>query len=138
VERPCFCGILRALDRAMSGVLEWDEWARISEGCYALRTNILDWKPEDLWTTYIQLTQVEAAFRIQKSDLAIRPVWHQKADRVKGHILVCLCRVLSAVMRNRTSGAPGGGPDHGFTWTPPLGSPDLGPGELTGAAVLRS
>jgi transposase len=68
---------------------EWDEWARISEGCYALRTNILDWKPEDLWTTYIQLTQAEAAFRIQKSDLAIRPVWHQKADRVKGHILVC-------------------------------------------------
>ena len=68
---------------------EWDEWARISEGCYALRTNILDWKPEDLWTTYIQLTQAEAAFRIQKSDLAIRPVWHPKADRVKGHILVC-------------------------------------------------
>ena len=68
---------------------EWDEWARISEGCYVLRTNILDWKPEDLWTTYIQLTQAEAAFRIQKSDLAIRPVWHQKADRVKGHILVC-------------------------------------------------
>jgi len=68
---------------------EWDEWARISEGCYALRTNILDWKPGNLWTTYIQLTQAEAAFRIQKSDLAIRPVWHQKADRVKGHILVC-------------------------------------------------
>jgi hypothetical protein len=55
---------------------EWDEWARISEGCYALWTSILDWKPEDLWTTYIQLTQAEAAFRIQKSDLAIRPVWH--------------------------------------------------------------
>jgi len=68
---------------------EWDEWARISEGCYVLRTNILDWKPEDLWSTYIQLTQAEAAFRIQKSDLAIRPIWHQKAGRVKGHILVC-------------------------------------------------
>lgn len=68
---------------------EWDEWARISEGCYVLRTNIPDWKPEDLWSTYIQLTQAEAAFRIQKSDLAIRPIWHQKAGRVKGHILVC-------------------------------------------------
>ncbi len=68
---------------------EWDEWARISEGCYALGTNILDWKPKDLWSTCIQLTPAEAAFRIQKSDLAIRPVWHQEADRVKGHILVC-------------------------------------------------
>jgi transposase len=69
--------------------LDWDDWARSSEGCYVLRTNVTDWTPEDLWRTYIQLTEAEAAFRIQKSDLAIRPVWHQRADRVQAHILVC-------------------------------------------------
>jgi transposase len=68
---------------------EWDDWARWSEGCYVLRTNVTAWSPEDLWRTYIQLTDVEAAFRIQKSELAIRPVWHQRADRVQAHILVC-------------------------------------------------
>lgn len=67
----------------------WSEWAAQSEGCYLLRTNILDWTPEDLWRTYIQLTQAEAAFRIHKSDLSIRPIWHQKEDRVRAHILVC-------------------------------------------------
>ncbi len=54
-----------------------------------LRTNIADWSAEDLWRTYIQLTDAEAAFRIQKSELAIRPVWHQRADRVQAHVLVC-------------------------------------------------
>jgi len=68
---------------------EWDDWARWSEGCYVLRTNIADWSAEDLWRTYIQLTDAEAAFRIQKSELGIRPVWHQRADRVHAHILVC-------------------------------------------------
>jgi len=68
---------------------EWDDWARWSEGCYVLRTNIADWSPDDLWRTYIQLTQAEAAFRIHKSDLSLRPIWHQTEDRVKAHILVC-------------------------------------------------
>jgi len=68
---------------------EWDDWARWSEGCYVLRTNVADWTPEDLWRTYIQLTDAEAAFRIQKSELGIRPVWHQREDRVQAHILVC-------------------------------------------------
>jgi hypothetical protein len=68
---------------------EWDDWARWSEGCYVLRTNIPDWSPEELWRTYVQLTDAEAAFRIQKSDLALRPIWHQRADRVQAHILVC-------------------------------------------------
>jgi transposase len=68
---------------------EWDRWAAHSEGAYVLRTNIHDWSEEDLWRTYIQLTEAEAAFRIHKSDLSIRPVWHQKAERVQAHILVC-------------------------------------------------
>lgn len=64
-------------------------WATLNEGCYLLRTNVTDWSAEDLWHAYIQLTEAEAAFRIHKSDLKIRPVWHQKTDRVLAHIMVC-------------------------------------------------
>jgi transposase len=67
----------------------WRDWAALSDGCYLLRSNITDWSEEDLWQTYIQLTEAEAAFRIHKSDLLIRPIWHQKEDRVLAHILVC-------------------------------------------------
>lgn len=67
----------------------WRDWAQLSEGCYLLRSNVLDWSSEELWKAYIQLTEAEAAFRIQKSDLRIRPIWHQKEDRVRAHILVC-------------------------------------------------
>lgn len=68
---------------------EWEEWAQLAEGTYILRSNVKEWSAEDLWRTYIQLTEAEAAFRIQKSDLRIRPIWHQKEDRVLAHILVC-------------------------------------------------
>jgi transposase len=68
---------------------EWDEWANLSEGTYILRSNVPEWTDEELWQTYIQLTEAEAAFRIHKSELAIRPIWHQKAERIKAHILVC-------------------------------------------------
>jgi transposase len=67
----------------------WRDWATLSEGCYLLRTNITDWSGEDLWKAYMQLTDAEAAFRIHKSDLRIRPIWHQRQDRVEAHILVC-------------------------------------------------
>jgi transposase len=70
-------------------VEKWRNWAALSEGCYMLRTNITDWSGEELWRAYIQLTEAEAAFRIHKSDLKIRPVWHSKAERVNAHILVC-------------------------------------------------
>jgi transposase len=70
-------------------VQEWRAWAELSEGCYLLRSNITDWKAEELWRAYIQLTEAEAAFRIQKGDLRIRPIWHQREERVKAHILVC-------------------------------------------------
>lgn len=65
------------------------DWSTLSAGCYLLRTNVRDWSDEALWKAYIQLTEAEAAFRIQKSDLSIRPIWHQKQDRVLAHILVC-------------------------------------------------
>lgn len=67
---------------------EWTDWALLSEGAYVLRTNIRDWSPEDLWTTYIQLTDAEAAFRVHKSDLSIRPIHHQREGRVRAHIHV--------------------------------------------------
>jgi len=62
---------------------------RLSEGCYMLRSNIRDWSPEELWKAYIQLTEAEEAFRIHKGDLSVRPIWHQKEERVRAHILVC-------------------------------------------------
>lgn len=68
---------------------EWNDWADLSEGTYILRTNIHDWSDEELWKTYIQLSEAEAAFRIQKSELCIRPIWHHKQDRIKAHILIC-------------------------------------------------
>ena len=67
----------------------FEDWAAISEGTYLLRSNIDDWSDEQLWKAYIQLTQAEAAFRIQKDQLNVRPIWHQREDRVQAHILVC-------------------------------------------------
>jgi transposase len=67
----------------------WQKWSALSEGCYLLRTNITDWSAEDLWQAYVQLTEAEAAFRIEKSDLRIRPIWHQKEERVLSHIFIC-------------------------------------------------
>jgi hypothetical protein len=68
---------------------EFDDWAELSEGAYLLRSNITDWSDQQLWKAYIQLTQAEAAFRIQKDQLNVRPIWHQREDRVQAHIHVC-------------------------------------------------
>ena len=67
----------------------WRDWAQLSEGCYLLRSNVNDWSAEDLWRAYIHLTEAEEAFRIHKTDLGLRPIWHQKERRVDAHILVC-------------------------------------------------
>lgn len=67
----------------------WNEWAALSEGCYLLRTNLNETDPAILWKRYIQLTEAEWAFRITKDELRIRPIWHQREDRVLAHILVC-------------------------------------------------
>lgn len=79
-DRAEFCWSKRA-DRATAA-----QWR---EGCYVLRSNVGDWTAEELWKAYIQLTEAEAAFRIQKDNLKLRPVWHQKTERVQAHILVC-------------------------------------------------
>jgi transposase len=67
----------------------WQQWTQLSEGCYALRTNLTETDPATLWKQYIQLTDAEWAFRITKDELRIRPIWHQRDGRVKAHILVC-------------------------------------------------
>lgn len=80
----------------------WRKWVALSEGCYVLRSNVNTWSAEELWQAYIQLTEAEAAFRIEKNDLVIRPIWHQKQDRVQAHILVCfLAYVLWKMLGQR-------------------------------------
>ena len=64
----------------------FDDWAELSEGAYLLRSNLTDWSDQQLWKTCIQLTQAEAAFRIHKDQLKVRPIWHQREDRVQAHI----------------------------------------------------
>jgi transposase len=63
-------------------------WREAREGAYLLRTNLEGATVEELWTKYIQLTEAEAAFRALKSELSIRPLFHQLEPRVKAHILV--------------------------------------------------
>jgi transposase len=65
------------------------ESAERRDGCYLLRSNVSDWTAEELWKAYLQLTEAEVAFRIQKDELRLRHVWHETAERVKAHILVC-------------------------------------------------
>ncbi len=68
---------------------QWSEYRACAEGCYLLRTNLVDLDAATLWKRYIQLTDVEWSFRITKDELQIRPIWHQNEDRVKSHILIC-------------------------------------------------
>lgn len=62
--------------------------AELRDGHYLLRTNLSAENPEQLWKLYMQLTQIEAAFRCLKTDLKIRPIHHQLEQRVDAHILV--------------------------------------------------
>jgi hypothetical protein len=77
------------------------ESAQRREGCSLLRSNVSDWTAEDLWKASRQLTEAEAAFRIQKDGLRLRPLWHQTAERVQAHILVCF---LAYVLRKTLDG----------------------------------
>ncbi len=61
----------------------------LAKGAYLLRTNCTETDPAKIWRWYIQLTQAEAAFRSAKSDIGLRPVFHQKTERVEAHLLIC-------------------------------------------------
>ncbi|HUH62740.1 MAG TPA: IS1634 family transposase [Terracidiphilus sp.] len=63
-------------------------WRESREGAYLLRTNLQAQTAEELWREYMQLTEAEAAFRALKSELSIRPLFHQKEPRVKAHVMV--------------------------------------------------
>src|ERR1022692_1985566 len=63
-------------------------WRDLREGAYMLRTNLPADSAEELWSKYMQLTEAEASFRALKSELSIRPLFHQKEPRVKAHVLV--------------------------------------------------
>ena len=63
-------------------------WRDLREGAYLLRTNLQADSAEEMWSKYMQLTEAEASFRALKSELSIRPLFHQKEPRVKAHVLV--------------------------------------------------
>jgi hypothetical protein len=76
--------------------------AELRDGHYLLRTNLVAEDPAVLWDRYIQLTQIEAAFKCLKSDLGIRPIYHQLEHRVEAHILVAfLAYCLSITLKHR-------------------------------------
>src|SRR5207253_6881207 len=60
------------------------------DGAYVLRTNQAGWSATALWETYIQLTAVEKAFRVLKSELLLRPVWHHYSGRTQAHVMICV------------------------------------------------
>jgi hypothetical protein len=77
---------------------------RRREGRYLLRSNLTEEDPAKLWTYYIQLTEVEQAFKELKGNLGIRPIYHQREDRIEAHIFVaflayCLQVTLKARLR---------------------------------------
>ena len=79
---------------------------RQTEGLYLLRTNLTGHSEEELWHMYMQLNDAEAAFRTLKQDLSIRPIHHQRQERVKAHVLVCflayaLYRTLDRLAKNK-------------------------------------
>ena len=63
-------------------------WRELREGAYMLRTNLQAATTEELWSRYMQLTEAEASFRALKSELSIRPLFHQLEPRVKAHVMV--------------------------------------------------
>jgi transposase len=86
------CVQVRVADRAVSFTYRLDrkklQQTRRREGRYLLRTNLTETDPVRLWEYYLQLTQVEEAFRTLKSDLAIRPIFHQNGERIEAHVFI--------------------------------------------------
>jgi hypothetical protein len=82
---------------------------RRHEGRYLLRSNLTQEEPAELWHLYIQLTQVEEAFKNLKADLGLRPLFHQKQERIEAHIFVaflsyCLHVTLRRWLRDLAPG----------------------------------
>ena len=83
--------------------------ARRREGCYLLRSNLTETDPATLWQHYIQLTEIEQTFKELKSDLSLRPIYHQLDHRIEAHIFVafiayCLQVALKCQARSLAPG----------------------------------
>src|SRR5882762_8474769 len=95
-SHPQVADLYQAAVKEQSGQLhlEWSakegqqQWRDTREGAYLLRTNLTATTASELWEKYMQLTEVEAAFRALKSELSIRPLFHQLERRVKAHVMV--------------------------------------------------
>lgn len=75
---------------------------RRREGRYLLRTNLAGRHPAELWQFYIQLTEIEAAFKNLKDDLQLRPIYHQLESRIEAHIFIAfLAYCLHVTLRAR-------------------------------------
>jgi hypothetical protein len=82
---------------------------RRREGRYLLRSNLANADPGAIWEQYLQLTRIEQAFKDLKGDLAIRPVYHQKDERIEAHIFVAfLAYCLQVTLRQRARQQCGG------------------------------
>jgi hypothetical protein len=83
--------------------------SELQDGHYLLRSNLVAEDPAVLWNRYVQLTQIEAAFKSLKSELGLRPIYHQLEHRVEAHILIAfLAYCLSVTLKNRLQAlAPG-------------------------------
>ena len=90
---------------------ERKHWRESREGAYLLRTNLRAETAEELWSKYMQLTEAEASFRALKSELSIRPLFHQLEPRVKAHVMVAflgyaLWVTLKHLLKRRTALVP--------------------------------
>ena len=82
---------------------------RRREGRYLLRTNLRGQDPADLWLFYIQLVEIEAAFKNLKDDLGLRPIYHQLEERIEAHIFVAfIAYCLHVTLRARLKPLAGG------------------------------
>jgi transposase len=85
-------------DQAGAVAWKWDKprlkAAMARDGAYLLLSDQTSWTAEQLWSTYIQLTRAEDAFRTLKSQELLRPIWHQLGNRVKAHVFVCVLAYL--------------------------------------------
>ncbi len=100
-----------ASDGALTYRLDRDQLRAVRgrEGRYLLRTNLAADDPELIWRCYMQLCFVEEAFRTLKGDLGLRPIFHQRPDRIEAHLFVAfLAYCLSITLRQQLRGLAGG------------------------------
>jgi hypothetical protein len=87
---------------------KYRQWRR-REGRYLLRTNLPGTDPGQLWERYLLLTEIEAAFKSLKDDLSIRPIYHQKQERIEAHIFVAyLAYCLQVTLKGTLKQVAGG------------------------------